>query len=74
MSRLSKEIQEHYLQGLEQERLSNNEGELERLRTQAILTRYLPPAPAVLLDVGGGAGVHAFPLAKMGYKCICLTR
>jgi ubiquinone/menaquinone biosynthesis C-methylase UbiE len=68
MSRLSKEIQEHYLQGLERERLLHDEGELERLRTQAILVRYLPPAPAVLLDVGGGAGVHAFPLAEMGYR------
>lgn len=68
MTRLSKQIEKHYLQGLERERLSNNEGELERLRTQAILARYLPPAPAVLLDVGGGTGVHAFPLAEMGYK------
>jgi ubiquinone/menaquinone biosynthesis C-methylase UbiE len=68
MSRLSKEIQEHYRQGLERERLLHDEGELERLRTQAILVRYLPPAPAVLLDVGGGAGVHAFPLAELGYR------
>ena len=68
MSRLSKKIQEHYYQGLEQQRLLRDEGELERLRTQAILVRYLPPAPAVLLDVGGGAGVHAFPLAEMGYR------
>jgi ubiquinone/menaquinone biosynthesis C-methylase UbiE len=68
MSRLSKEIQEHYLQGLERARLLHDEGELERLRTQAILVRYLPPVPAVLLDVGGGAGVHAFPLTEMGYR------
>jgi ubiquinone/menaquinone biosynthesis C-methylase UbiE len=68
MGRLSKEIREYYLQGLERERLLNDEGELERLRTQSILARYLPPAPAVLLDVGGGAGVHAFPLAEVGYR------
>src|SRR5215469_16876972 len=67
MSRLTREIQEHYFQGHEQERLSNNEGELERLRTQAILSRFLQPPPAVLLDVGGGAGIHAFALAEKGY-------
>ena len=50
MSRLSKEIQEHYHQGLERQRLLRDEGELERVRTQAILVRYLPPAPAVLLS------------------------
>jgi ubiquinone/menaquinone biosynthesis C-methylase UbiE len=68
MTRLSREIQEHYLLGLERDRLSNNEGELERLRTRAILARYLPPPPAVILDVGGGAGVHAFPLTEMRYN------
>jgi 2-polyprenyl-3-methyl-5-hydroxy-6-metoxy-1,4-benzoquinol methylase len=67
MSRLTREIQEHYFQGHEQERLSSNEGELERLRTQAILSRFLPTPPAVLLDVGGGAGIHAFELAERGY-------
>jgi len=67
VSLLTKEIQNHYHQGIEQERLSSNEGELERIRTQAILARYLPPTPAILLDVGGGAGVYAFPLAEMGY-------
>src|SRR5215472_5101427 len=68
MTRLSKEIEKHYLLGLERERLSSNEGELECLRTRAILARYLPPAPAVILDVGGGAGIHAFPLAEMTYQ------
>jgi ubiquinone/menaquinone biosynthesis C-methylase UbiE len=68
MSRLTKEIEEHYLQGIERERLSSNEGELERLRTQSILCRFLPPAPAVVLDIGGGTGIYAFPLAQMGYQ------
>jgi ubiquinone/menaquinone biosynthesis C-methylase UbiE len=68
MTRLSREIQEHYLLGLERDRLSSNEGELERLRTRAILARYLPPPPAVILDVGGGAGVHAFPLTEIRYN------
>jgi ubiquinone/menaquinone biosynthesis C-methylase UbiE len=68
MSLIPKEIEEHYLQSKESERLSNEWGELERLRTQAIVARHLPPAPAVIVDVGGAAGVYAFPLAKQGYR------
>ena len=68
MSLIPKEIEEHYLQGKESERLSSERGELERLRTQAILSRYLPPAPADIFDVGGAAGIHALPLAKQGYQ------
>lgn len=56
------------MQTREAERLSAYQGELERLRTQAILARRLPPAPAVVFDVGGAAGVYAFPLAKQGYQ------
>jgi len=65
---ISKEIEEHYLHTREWERLSAGLGELERLRTQAILARYLPPAPATIFDVGGAAGVYAFPLAQHGYQ------
>lgn len=68
MSLIPKEIETYYLQSRESERLSNEWGELERLRTQAILTRYLPSAPAVIFDVGGAAGVYALPLAKQGYE------
>jgi ubiquinone/menaquinone biosynthesis C-methylase UbiE len=68
MSPISKEIEAYYLQSRESERLSNAWGELERLRTQAILARYLPSAPAVIFDVGGAAGVYALPLAKQGYE------
>lgn len=68
MSLIPKEIEAYYLQARESERLSNERGELERLRTQAILARYLPPAPAVIFDVGGAAGVYALPLAKQGYE------
>jgi ubiquinone/menaquinone biosynthesis C-methylase UbiE len=68
MSLIPKEIEAHYLQTKESERLTGPLGELERFRTQAILARHLPPAPAVIFDVGGAAGVHAFPLAKQGYQ------
>lgn len=65
---LPKEIEDYYLRSRESERLSNEWGELERLRTQAIFARHLPSAPAVIFDVGGGAGVYALPLAKQGYE------
>jgi ubiquinone/menaquinone biosynthesis C-methylase UbiE len=68
MSLIPKEIEAYYLQSKESERLANAWGELERLRTQAILSRYLPPTPAVIFDVGGAAGVYALPLAKQGYE------
>jgi ubiquinone/menaquinone biosynthesis C-methylase UbiE len=68
MGLIPKEIEAHYLEGGESERLLNEWGELERLRTQAILVRHLPSAPAVILDVGGGAGAYAFPLARQGYE------
>jgi ubiquinone/menaquinone biosynthesis C-methylase UbiE len=65
---IPKEIEGHYLHTREWERLSAGLGELERLRTQAILARYPPPAPATIYDVGGAAGVYAFPLAQQGYQ------
>src|SRR5438552_2271432 len=69
MSLIPKEIEAHYLENKESQRLFGSQrGELERLRTQAILARYLPPAPGVIFDIGGAAGVYAFPLAQQGYQ------
>jgi protein-L-isoaspartate O-methyltransferase len=39
---------------------------LELLRTRGLLQRQLPSPPAVVLDVGGGTGVHAAWLAGRG--------
>ncbi|MCX4905586.1 bifunctional 2-polyprenyl-6-hydroxyphenol methylase/3-demethylubiquinol 3-O-methyltransferase UbiG [Streptomyces sp. NBC_00878] len=43
------------------------DGRLELARTKELLRRFLPPAPARVLDVGGGPGVHAEWLVKDGY-------
>jgi ubiquinone/menaquinone biosynthesis C-methylase UbiE len=67
-SRFNPEILEHYDLGMEQDRLEEGRSRLERVRTQELLSRHLPPAPAVVLDVGGAAGVHALWLAKQGYE------
>jgi ubiquinone/menaquinone biosynthesis C-methylase UbiE len=68
MALIPEEIDAHYRQADESERLSDSWGELERVRTQAILSRQLPSPPAVILDVGGAAGAYAFPLAEQGYE------
>ncbi len=65
---LDEAIGRYYGLGGEQNRLVAPAGDLERLRTQDILGRYLPPPPAVICDVGGAAGIHAFPLSERGYR------
>ena len=64
---LPPEIAAYYELGAEQDRLTARTGRLERLRTQELLERFLPAPPAVVLDVGGGPGAYAVPLARAGY-------
>ncbi|HJU02736.1 MAG TPA: class I SAM-dependent methyltransferase, partial [Actinomycetes bacterium] len=64
--RLDREIAAHYAEVQEGRRLGPLN--LERVRTWELLGRHLPPAPAVVLDVGGAAGVYALPLAARGYE------
>ncbi|MBA3367972.1 MAG: class I SAM-dependent methyltransferase, partial [Geodermatophilaceae bacterium] len=60
-------IAAHYARGEEPDRLGGDIPTLEALRTRILLARYLPEAPAVVLDVGGAAGAYALPLARQGY-------
>ncbi|UWE13022.1 class I SAM-dependent methyltransferase [Actinacidiphila bryophytorum] len=46
------------------------DGRLELVRTQELLRRFLPGAPARVLDVGGGTGVHARWLVGDGYDVV----
>ena len=62
------EILDHYAEGHERDRLFEGRCRLERVRTQELLARHLPPPPAVILDVGGGPGVYARWLATHGYE------
>lgn len=46
-----------------------------RVRTSVLhhqLLRHLPPPPASVLDVGGGAGHQSLPLARLGYDVTIL--
>ena len=50
---------------------------LNRHRTEYAVTLralkdFLPPAPASILDIGGGPGRYAFELARMGYQVTLL--
>ncbi|GIH17669.1 class I SAM-dependent methyltransferase [Rugosimonospora africana] len=65
---LPTEILDYYRAGGERSRLAEGHGRLEFLRTWDVLTRVLPPAPALVLDVGGATGVYAAPLARAGYR------
>jgi ubiquinone/menaquinone biosynthesis C-methylase UbiE len=61
-------LTDYYDQVDEEVRLTIGTGPLELARTQEILSRYLPSPPAVIGDVGGGAGIHALWLARKGYQ------
>jgi ubiquinone/menaquinone biosynthesis C-methylase UbiE len=61
------EIVAFYSRGRERGRLRQGRARLERLRVREILAARLPAAPAVVVDVGGGAGAHAIWLARRGY-------
>lgn len=52
---------------MEKTRLDLDSNRLEKIRTLDILERYLPKPPAVILDIGGAAGVYSFILADLKY-------
>lgn len=60
------EMFRHYALGVEATRVEGP-GNLERVRSESILRRYLPAAPVEIYDVGGGPGAYAFRLAAQGY-------
>lgn len=53
---------------LEDQRLSQDIGPIEWSRTLDIFKRFLPPLPAVILDIGGGTGAYSRYLLKKGYE------
>ena len=60
-------MQAHYERGEEDARLTRGLGIVELERTQEIVLRALPAAPAVVADIGGGPGRYAQWLADLGY-------
>jgi ubiquinone/menaquinone biosynthesis C-methylase UbiE len=62
------DIARYYELSDEHRRLTNAFGQLEFLRTMELLLRYLPPAPARVLDIGGGTGPYSEQLGQRGYE------
>ena len=62
------EILKYYENNAEEDRLKGRDGLLELVRTQELVLRFLPPAPAVIYDIGGGPGVYSCWLAREGYE------
>ena len=66
---LDPSIADHYRSGYERSRLfPGGRPTLEFVRSLELLGRLLPPPPARVLDVGGGPGTYAVPLAEGGYQ------
>jgi SAM-dependent methyltransferase len=63
-------MSEHYVRGLELDRLAEPAGQLEFERTKEIILRQLPPPPALVADIGGGPGRYALWLAQLGYQVV----
>jgi SAM-dependent methyltransferase len=61
-------IAAHYASGYEADRLHQGPGQLDCERSRELLGRALPPAPATVLDIGGGPGGYACWLAARGYQ------
>ncbi len=66
--KLDSAIKAHYESGVETDRLLKGTSRLEFYRTKQIISRYLPPKPARVLDIGGGPGFYARWLAEMGHE------
>ena len=62
-----REMVSYYGAADESSRLRSGWFQLEHARTQELVLRYLPPAPATVIDAGGGAGIYACWLASRGY-------
>jgi ubiquinone/menaquinone biosynthesis C-methylase UbiE len=62
------EIIDYYDAQDEASRLGSGWFRLEQARTQELILRHLPPAPATVVDAGGGAGAYACWLAARGYQ------
>lgn len=68
MKTIDKEVLAGYNAGIEKGRLHKGLGLIEFERTKEILLETLPPAPAVIYDIGGGYGEYACWLATLGYE------
>jgi len=67
MKTIDADVLAGYNAGIEKGRLHRGLGLIEFERTKEILLENLPPAPAVIYDIGGGYGEYSFWLTSLGY-------
>lgn len=60
-------VVEIYTAGDEDGRMVADRNQVEWIRTCELLARWLPPAPAKVVDIGGGPGRQARHLLDLGY-------
>jgi 2-polyprenyl-3-methyl-5-hydroxy-6-metoxy-1,4-benzoquinol methylase len=60
-------VASYYARAPEEDRLKPGAALLEEARTRDLIERHAPAPPAVVVDVGGGAGAYSFWLAERGY-------
>jgi ubiquinone/menaquinone biosynthesis C-methylase UbiE len=65
---IDRHIIDHYDSGVELNRLNAGTSQLEKIRTQEIILRYLPKTPSRVLDVGAGSGFYSFWLSDLGHE------
>ncbi|MCC5951015.1 MAG: class I SAM-dependent methyltransferase [Acidimicrobiia bacterium] len=65
-----RELQAYYARDEERDRLSVGVGRVEYLRTVEVVSRTIPPPPAVVADIGGGPGRYTDWLVDAGYTVI----
>jgi ubiquinone/menaquinone biosynthesis C-methylase UbiE len=67
MTPVDPDITKFYATTAEENRLTQGAALLEEARTRELILRHVPPPPAVVLDIGGGAGAYSFWLADAGH-------
>ncbi|MDB5044646.1 MAG: hypothetical protein JWQ08_696 [Deinococcus sp.] len=61
-------LNSYYAQDREHKRLLHGSNQLEFARTTELMVRFLPAAPARVLDIGGGTGPYARWLLERSYS------
>jgi SAM-dependent methyltransferase len=68
MKTIDNKVLEGYNKGIELNRLHEGLGLIEFERTKELLLEYLPTAPAIIYDIGGGYGEYSVWLSSLGYE------
>jgi SAM-dependent methyltransferase len=61
-------VRDYYERAPEETRLQHGPFQLEEARTRELISRFAPPPPATVVDIGGAAGAYALWLAEAGYS------